>query len=85
MRTYAFRAERAWRPPDNATPTFGVPNKSWNQGLSADVKFVSVLAIVLSQYWKRLEEKFQNEIISAISQNEAKIKGFLLVYRLFLY
>ena len=25
-RTYAFRGERAWRPPDKATPTFRVPN-----------------------------------------------------------
>ena len=52
----AFRGEEAWRPPDNATPTFRMSNESWNQGLSADVLFVSLLAKVLSQYWKRLEK-----------------------------
>ena len=54
----AFRGERAWRPPETVTPTFKVSNKSWDPGLSADVAFVSVLAMVLSEYWKRLEETF---------------------------
>jgi hypothetical protein len=77
-RTYAFRGEGAWRPPDNATPTFRVPNKSWDPGLSADVSFVSVLAMVLSEYWKRLEENFRKKIISAISQNEENYKKYFL-------
>ena len=33
------------------------PN-SWDQELSADVSFVTVLATVLSEYWKKLEEIF---------------------------
>ena len=45
------------------------PN-SWDPKLSADVSFVSVLAMVLSEYWKKLEENFRNKIISAISQND---------------
>ena len=35
--------------------------------LSSDVSFVSLLAMVLLEYWKRIEEIFQNVIISAIS------------------
>ena len=49
-RTYAFRGERAWRSPDNATPLIFLSAKSQDQGLSADVSFVSVLAMVLSEY-----------------------------------
>ena len=30
---------------NDATPTFGVSNWSWDQGISAEVSFVSVLAI----------------------------------------
>ena len=74
-RTYAFRGEEAWRPPDHATPTFRVPNKSWDPGLSADVRFVSVLAMVLSEYYKTLEENFRIKIISAISQNGENYKN----------
>ena len=39
--------------------------KSWESDLSFDASFVSaVLAMVLSEYWKRLEEFFfQNDII----------------------
>ena len=42
--------------------------------LSSEVLFVSVLAMVLSEYWKRLEENFRNKIISAISQNDRNYK-----------
>ena len=35
-----------------------LPPNSWNHKLSADVLFVSVLAIILSEYWKKLEEIF---------------------------
>ena len=45
------------------------PN-SWDPKLSADVSFVSVLAMVVSEYWKRLEENFRNKINSAFSQND---------------
>ena len=38
------------RPPDNATPLNFLSPKSLDQELSADVKFVSVLAMVLSEY-----------------------------------
>ena len=69
-RTYAFRGEGAWHPPDDATPSNFLFPKSLDQELSADVSFVSVQAMVLSEYWKRLEEMFWNKIISAISQND---------------
>ena len=36
------------------TSTFRVSFESWNQGLFAGVSFVSVLAMVLSEYWKPL-------------------------------
>ena len=49
--------------------------KSWDQELSADVSFVSVLAMVLSEYWKRLEKIFWSKIISAISQNDGNYKN----------
>ena len=45
---YYFRGERAWHPPDNATPSNFLFPKSLDQDLSADVSFVSVLAMVLS-------------------------------------
>ena len=38
----------AWHPPDNATPSNFLFPKSLDQELSADVSFVSVLAMVLS-------------------------------------
>ena len=47
-RTYAFRGEGAWHPPDNATPSNFLFPKSLDHELSADVLFVSVLAMVLS-------------------------------------
>ena len=50
-----FAARERKHPSDNATPTFRVPNKSWDPGLSAEVSFNSVLAMVLSENWKRLE------------------------------
>ena len=55
---YTFHGGKAWLPPDDATPTFSMANYSWDQGLSADVKFVTVLAMVLSEYWKKLEDCF---------------------------
>ena len=72
--TYAFHGKEAWRPPDNATPTFRVPNKSWDQGLSADVSFVSVLAMVLSEYWKRLEEIFWKRLFPRFPKNDENYK-----------
>ena len=36
---------------------FLAPN-SWDHELSADISFVSVLAMVLSEYWKKIEEIF---------------------------
>ena len=50
LSVYAFNDERAWRPPDNATPLNFLSPKSVDQDLSADVSFVSVLAMVLSEY-----------------------------------
>ena len=74
-RTYAFRGGRAWRPPGNATPTFRVPNKSWDQGLSAEVLFVSVVPMVLSQYWKRLEKKFQKRLFPRFPKIDENYKN----------
>ncbi len=68
--TYAFSGEWGWRPPDNATPSNFLFSKSWDQELSADSLLVFVLILVLSEYWKRLEENFLNMFISAISQND---------------
>ena len=75
---HAFRGERAWRPPDNATPTFRASNESWDPGLSVDVSFVSVLAMVLSEYWKRLEENFSKRLFLRFHKNnEISKKKFL--------
>ena len=49
------------------------PN-SWDQELSADVSFLSVLATVLSEYWKRLENFFQNDTIFTISSKKYHFK-----------
>ena len=49
-RIFTFRGERAWHPPDNATPSNFLFPKSLDQELSADVSFVSVIAVVLSEY-----------------------------------
>ena len=37
------------------TSTFRVLFESWSQGLFADVSFVSIVAIVYSEYWKALD------------------------------
>ena len=55
-RNFTFHGEQAWHPLDNATPSNFLFPKSLDQELSADVSFVSVLAMVLSEYWKRLEK-----------------------------
>ena len=39
-----------------------MPNYSWDQGLSAEVLFVSVLLMDLSEYWKTLEENFRKSL-----------------------
>ena len=69
-RTYAFRCKEAWHPPDHATPLNFPSAKSLVPELSSEVLFVSVLVMVLSEYWKRLEENFRNKIISTISLND---------------
>ena len=61
--TYAFPGKEAWRPPDHARSSTNIPSaKIWVLELSSEVSFVSVLAMVLSEYWKRLEENFRNKI-----------------------
>ena len=45
---FTFRGEQAWHPPDNATPSNFLFPKSLDKELSADVSFVSILAMVLS-------------------------------------
>ena len=75
MRTYAFRGEGAWHPPDNAPPSNFLYPKSLDQDLSADVSFVSVLAMVLSEYWKKLENFFFEMILFLqFSQNNIILK-----------
>ena len=75
MPTYAFFWEQAWPPPDNAAPLNFLSPKSWVSELSSEVSFVSVLAMVLSEYWKRLEGNFWNGIIYKISQNNENYKN----------
>ena len=62
-RTYAFRGGRAGRPPGNGKPPFRGPNYSRDIGLSADVSFVSVLAMVLSENWKNAGGKFFHNFV----------------------
>ena len=66
----SFCGKWAWSPPDNATPSNFPPPKSWVSDLSFEVSFVSVLAMVLSEYWKRLEKNFRNYIIFATSSKK---------------
>ena len=47
-RNFTFHGKQAWHPLDNATPSNFLFPKSLDQELSADVSFVSVLAMVLS-------------------------------------
>ena len=49
-RNFTFRGEQAWHPPNSATPSNFLFPKSLDQELSADVSFVSVLLMVLSEY-----------------------------------
>ena len=44
--------------------------KAEYQSFYSEVSFVSILAMVLSEYWKRLEENFRNKINSSFSQND---------------
>ena len=74
-RTYAFRGEGVWHSPDHATPSNFLFPKSWDPELSADVSFVSVLAMVLSEYLKRLEEKFQKRLFPQFCQNDKNYKN----------
>ena len=63
----SFCGKWAWSPLDSATPLNFLAAKSWVSELSFEVLFVSALAMVLSEYWKRLaEEILWNYIISAI-------------------
>ena len=49
------------------------PN-SWDQELSADVSFVTVLATILSEYWKKLEEIFSlNDITLRTLEKKANL------------
>ena len=58
----SFCGKWAWSPPANATPSDFPAPKSWVSDLSFQVSFASVLAMVLSEYWKRLENFFWNYI-----------------------
>ena len=49
-RIFTFCGERVWHPPDNNTSLNFLFPKSLDQELSADVSFVSVLVMVLSEY-----------------------------------
>ena len=70
----SFCSKWAWSPLDNATPPDFLAQKSWVSDLSSEVSFVFVLAMVLSEYWKRLGENFRNKVISTISQNDENCK-----------
>ena len=56
---YTFYGKRVWRPPSSAMPIFFLAAKSWGLGISFEVSLVSVLAMVLSENWKRLEKIFR--------------------------
>ena len=71
----SFCGKWAWSTPDNATPPDFPAPKNWVSELPSEVLFFSVLAIVLSEYRKMLEENFQNAVISAISQNDENLKN----------
>jgi hypothetical protein len=64
MPTYAFCGEQVWRPPDKTMPTFRVSKKSWDEGLSAKVSFVTDGSL---RILKKTGGKFLKKIISAIS------------------
>ena len=64
--TYVFCGKRLWYPPDNATLTFRVPKTSWDQGLSADVSFISILAMVS---WNRLEKNIRKRLFPWFHKN----------------
>ena len=49
-RIFTFHGEQAWHLPDNATSSNFLFPKGLDQELSADVSFVSELAMVLSEY-----------------------------------
>ena len=68
-RNFTFRGEQAWHPLDNATPSNFLFPKSLDQELSADVTFVSVLAMVLSEYWKLVEENFGKRLFPRYLKN----------------
>ena len=50
-----FCGKWAWSPPANATPSDFPAPKSWVSDLSFQVSFASVLVMVLSVYWKKLD------------------------------
>ena len=61
----SFCGKQTWRPLDNAMPSNFPAPKSWVSDLFFEVSFVSVLAMVCSELWKKLEEIFfRNDVIS---------------------
>ena len=59
----SFCGKWAWSPPANATPSDFPAAKSWVSDLSFEVSFASVLGMVLSEYWKKLEFFFFKMIL----------------------
>ena len=50
---------------------FHLAPNSWDPKLSADVSFVSVLAMDLSEFWKRLDKNFQKRLFPRFSNKKS--------------
>ena len=82
----SFCSKWAWSPPANATPSDFPSPKSWVLDLSFEVSFASLLAMVLSECWKRLEIFFWNYIffcnfLKIISFWKKKIPAFFNILK----
>ena len=71
---YAFRGKEAWFPLHHTMPLNFSSAKSWVPALFSEVSFVSVLAMVLSEYWKRLEENFRKKLFLRFPKNDENYK-----------
>ena len=69
MPTNTFCSTRAWHPLDNATPTNFPSPKSWVSFFSL-VLFVSLLAMVLSEYNKDWSKFFEMLLFPKFLQND---------------
>ena len=77
----SFCGKWVWSLLKNAMPSVFLASKSWKSDLSVEVSFASVLATVLSEYWKKLEEIFfWNDIIWGNCENNIISKKILELF-----